>query len=181
MPNLFTVAFTWDFLNSFLLDKIFWKFQGEMVQPVFQMLALLWLILQTTVHIAPCWFVNSDLACLAWFLVAFLSPVRTSMSGCYLPYISFRLKYSVIELLGFSLQGPILNLFSNQSEAQKLIFFILCLRSGPDFAQFTTRRSCYYLMPLLSLVSTNRPKDRNKIHQPRHPSPAEELRTLHVP
>lgn len=40
---------------------------------------------------SPCIFVNSDLACLAWLLVAFLFPVMTSMSGCYLPSISFRL------------------------------------------------------------------------------------------
>lgn len=84
------------------------------------------------------------------------------MSGCYLPSINFRLK--VIDLLHFSLQGPIL--FRNQSEAQKLICFILCLRCGPDFAQFSTRRSSYNLMSLLSFVSMNRQKDRNKIRQP---------------
>lgn len=78
--------------QSFLLDKTFCKFQGEIVQPVFQILTLLWLVLQTTVHIAPWWLVSSDLACLAWFLVGFLSSAMTSMSGCYLPSISFRLK-----------------------------------------------------------------------------------------
>lgn len=55
--------------QRFLLDKTFWfgtaNLQGETLQPVFQMLTLFWLVMQTTTHRAHSQFLDSDLMCLA--------------------------------------------------------------------------------------------------------------------